>query len=840
VANTAPPTDVVAFVNEARKVPGVRGAELFSLVDLPPGSLRSGIASLGGPVKVIAMDQPSYESVFPVVRVLAGAPQPGTVTLSRRAAEALSATPGHIVFLSLPGRPTPVAVPVGAIVDLTRADELFANRNPDDLGDPLPFPYVVAFDTATFRSTVLPALRADATSKTPVASPPVVEVHVAVDRAALGSDPAKALRRENALRRTLERIAPGEVVAIDNAAATLRRATRDTILAKALFLLLGLPGVLLAASVARYSAGLFAEGRRRERALLRARGFGPGTLRRAIARETILIGVLGAVVGVAAGVVTARLLLPIEDPAARSIVLSVALATITAAATAITALYLPGRRALAEQVDVERRELVDERPARWLTSRLDLVLLGASLVIAAVTYFAGGFRLTADSAEGQSVALSFFFLLCPLFAWLGIILVLGRGMLAVGRRRAGRARPAIAIEGRLRRRLLTLSLVRRARPAVTGIIVVALATSFCVGLSVFIDTYNREQEADARFITGGDVRVILGTDIAAPADFEARLRVPGVTAVSPLASTSSAQVGNEPSLQFAGIDPTRFAELSVLEAGFSEDLGPDEALEALAADPTAVLVDHETADQFNLSEGDSLRVELPNVSQGRPVSTTVKVVGIHQYFPGFPVGVDFIGNLANYQAVTAAPIDTYALAVAPMADPQAVAAAIDAGVGQQFPMRLDTTANAVNREQSTLAALNLDTLGHLDLGFGLLLGATGAAVFVFGVLLLRRREHVTLRAMGLGLPSVAAVVLGEAAVVAAVALVVGTGVGVAMAAINVQILRPLFMVPPRALETTLGAISVPAALVAAGTVLALVAGLAGLARARLTEILRED
>lgn len=839
VANTAPPTDVAGFAAAARATPGIRGAEPFALVDLPPGALRSGPNTLGGPLKVIAMDQGAYEKVFPVVRVLEGSPQPGTVTLSRRAAEAVGATPGGEVQLALPGRPTPVTLRVGAVIDLTRADELFANRNPDDLGDPLPFPYVVAFDNAMFRSTVLPALRADATSRTPFAQPPVVEIHAAVDRAALGADPARALRRENALRRTLERLAPGEVVAIDNAATTLSRANRDTILAKALFLLLGLPGVLLAASVARYSAGLFAAGRRRERALLRARGFGPGMLRRAIAREAVFIGALGAIVGVAAGTAVAQLLLPIDEPARRSIILSVVLAVITAAATAITAVYLPGRRALVEEVDVERRELTEERPARGLTSRLDLALLGASAVIALVTYLAGGFRVTADSAEGQSVALSFFFLLCPLFAWIGVTLVVGRGLLALSRRRARRLRP-VTVDRRLRRRLLSLSLLRRARPAVTGVTVVALATSFCVSLAVFVDTYREEQQADARFITGGDVRVILGTDVAAPADFENQLRVRGVTALSPLASTSSAQVGNEPSLHFAAIDPVRFAELGVLEGGFSEDVSPDEALEALASDPTAVLVDFETADQFNLDEGDTLRVELPNVAQGRPVSTSVKIIGTHKYFPGFPIGVDFIGNLANYQTVTAAPIDTYGLAIDPMSDPMTVARAIDDGVGRQFPLRVDTSVNAVNREQSTLSALNLDALGDLDFGFGLLLGATAAAVFVFGVLLLRRREHVTLRAMGMSLRSVAAVVLGEAAVVAGVAVLVGAVVGVGLAALNAQILRPLFMVPPRALDTTAAAVGVPAGLVAAGAALALLAGLAGLARARLVEILRED
>jgi putative ABC transport system permease protein len=686
---------------------------------------------------------------------------------------------------------------------------------------------------------VLPGLRADAASKTPILQPPVSELHVAIDRRLLQADPAKALVREQGLRRTVERLAPGDLSAIDNLDSVLSRASRDAIMAKGLFLLLGLPGVLLAAAMARYAAGLLAAGQRRERALLRARGFGPSALRRAVALSTIVIGVGGTVVGLGIGALAADALMPLSHVGGRSFLLSVLLAAVTAAGTSVAAIYVPGRRSLVQEVADERRSLAEDKAPRWLVARADIALLLGSGVVALVAYLAGGYKVTAAASEGQSVALSFFFLLCPLFAWLGLTLLVARGLLG-GAGRLGRRRGDSNLVGRLGRRTLSRSLIRRARPAVSGVCVIALATAFTVALAVFVTTYRHEQRVDARYITGGDLRVGLGATTNSRQDLESRLRVPGVTAVSPIASTPSAQVGNEKNLAFAAIDPARFGQLHVLESGFSSQTTPTKALAALAGDPNAVLVDRETAKTLNLHVGDVVRVDLPNLAQGRPVSTTVHVAGIHIYFPGFPVGVDFIGNVSTFERVTGAQVDTYALGIVKGADPQAVAAAVDAGPGRDLALRVDTTKTAINRDQSTIAALNLGSLGSLGRGFGLVLGATGAAVFVFGVLMSRRREHITLRALGLGLPKVAGIVLGEAAAVAGIAVVVGTAVGVGMAAIDVQILRSLFVIPPHGLAAGVTGILGPTGIVIVGVALALMAGYAGLARARLVEILRED
>jgi ABC-type antimicrobial peptide transport system permease subunit len=83
-------------------------------------------------------------------------------------------------------------------------------------------------------------------------------------------------------------------------------------------------------------------------------------------------------------------------------------------------------------------------------------------------------------------------------------------------------------------------------------------------------------------------------------------------------------------------------------------------------------------------------------------------------------------------------------------------------------------------------------------------------------------------------------IIGEAGLVAALSLVIGGLVGAAMASMSVQILKPIFTIPPSALHVPAATVGLLAGLAVAATVLAsLVAGQA-LRRTHLIEILREE
>ena len=839
--------DAGQVAGRIRTIPGIAGAEPVAVVDLPAGSLRADSAVHSQPLKLLAIS-PDYARRFPVVDLGGASLSAGSPFASRSTADLVGATPGQALQLSLPGRATPVDLSLGGIADLSKATPLFASRNPDNQGEPLAAPYVLVVDYSFFQTTVLPALRADAAAPTPAApNPPVVEVDVALDRAALSSDPTAAVVRTQGLRRTIERISPGDISVIDNLSDSLNSAQKDTTLAKVLFIFLGLPGVVLAAYLARYAGGLLSEAQRRERAMLRARGIRPAQLLRALTYNAVAVALLGSAAGLALGVVAMVVLFGRSGATPTSpvaLLTSIGAAVATGLLTTVLAMYLPARRSLSREVGEERREIAVERPPGWMRMRLDFAFLAAAAVVGAITYATGGYRPT--PVEGQSLSLSFYVLLAPMFFWLGSTLLAVRLLLAViGRLPAhGPSHPKPG--RRLGLGILWVGIQRRPHALASGVVALALAVAFGVSLALFTSTYQAEKLSDARFVVGGDLRVTPAASTAGPQPpsataLSSQLRVPGVTAVTPVNQTSSATVGTDKRSLMA-IDPGTFGAVADFKPGFLVGVSSQDAVRALSTDPSAALVDVELAKAFNIQVGDQVKLQLPNRVSGKPVPVTLHAVGLFKNFPSSPQGVDLVTSAALYQGVTHAVAPDFYLLRTDGSDSTnaAVAAALAAGPGKSQQMTIDTTAKAFNLDQSSLAALNLNGLGRLEGAYMVLMSALGIGIFVFGLLLQRRKEHITLRALGMRMRQLQTLVLGEAGAVTVLSLLIGTAVGVAMALMFVQILTPLFTVPPQGLAIPFASLSLLATMVLAATVLAsLVAGIM-LRRSALVELLREE
>ncbi len=847
-----PLVDTAGLVRQIRALPGVVAAEPFAMIDLPAGIVTStGAPSAGSTVpiaaqqfRLVALD-PTYLTAFPILH-LSGALGAGSAIISQQAADLLGVGTASKISLKLPGGTT-LDLAVAGIGDFSApsAAPLFASRNPDNQGEAIAAPFVLAIDFSTFQQRVLPAIRADAASSKPVlASPPVVEIHVAASHATLSSDPATAVVRTQALRRTIERLAPGSVKVIDNLSDTLTSAQKDATLAKVLFLFLGLPGVLLAAYLSRYAGGLLAEAQRRERALLRARGIQPAQLVRAVAYNTIAVAIIGGVLGLGLGIGAVVVLfggLTALGSSAEGIALSVGVSLLAAAVTTTLALYLPSRRALMREVADERREVPAALPPAWLRARLDLVLLVAAAVIGAVTYLTGGFRPTAS--EGQSVSLSFYILLAPLCFWIGSTLLLVRLLLRVARRPL-RTGPDGGFRRGIVRRAMWLGVRRRPYPVAAGVIALSLAIAFGVSLSIFLSTYQAAKLADARFVVGGDIRVTpVALAAGQPADPAALLRslqVPGVQASTAVAS-ASVQVGADKRALVA-VDPKTFLTVADPSPTLFVDRTPADALGALASEPGAALMSTELARTFNIAVGDPIKVQLTDRVTGKAVAQTLHAVGIFNTLPGFPQGIDLVVGLDFYQsAVHGSAADFYLVRTdGTDAGTSAAAKAIVAAAGTSQPVTVATSANAFNADQSSLSSLNVNGLGRLEGLYTILLSALGIAIFVFGMLLQRGKEYVTLRALGLRLRQLQGLVMGEAALVALISLGIGLPVGAAIAVMLVTILQPLFVIPPVGITVPIGELAVLGGLVLAVTVASSMVAGRSLKRAHLVEILRDE
>lgn len=824
---------------EIARLKGVGAADRLAILDLSAGSLRGGGAALGSPIRVFAFDQ-NYLADYPAIAITDGSLAPGAAVLSVEAARALGAGLGATVNLSVPGRGSAIPLPVSGIADLSRAAPLFASRNPDSLGDFIYAPNSLVISPQLFEDLVLPALRLDAAAPIPVLrTPPALEVDIRISRSLLSSDPASAFVKTQGWRRSIERIAPGQVVVVDNLSRALTVARSDAVIAKILFLFLGLPGVLLAAFLSGYAGSLLAQAQRREHATLRSRGAQPGHLLRLLAYNTLEVASLGSLLGLGLGIATMFLVFgrdALSTAAARDLQMSALLAVAAGFLATALALYLPGRRAVSQEVSEERREMSTAALPVWLRLRLDLVLLAGAGVVELVLYLSGGF--TPTQVEGQSVSLSFYLLLAPLLAWVGATLLITRiFLLAAPHTPARSARFGSLVRGALRR-----SIKRRSTGVASGIIGVGLAVALGVNVAIFTATYDAEKAANVRFVVGSDLRVTPSALSPQPVAFAPQLQVPGVTAVTPIVfHTANAALGADKK-DLAAVEASSLQRTAELPDSFFLDGSAADAMAALKADPAAVLVNWELARDFNIQKGDPVKVQLADIS-GREISASLHAAGRFRHFPGFRQHVDLVANLSYYQGVTAQPtVDFFLLRAADSSDAglARVAEAIRNGPGKIVPLRIDTIATAISRDQSTLAALNLRGLGSLDSLYTLLMSVAGIGIFVFGLLLQRRKEYVTLRALGIRMRQLQAIIVGESALVAFFGLLVGVLVGTVMAYMFVQILRPLFTLPPERLTFPLNQMGTLGVLVIGGTLIFALAASGILRRLKPVELLREE
>jgi putative ABC transport system permease protein len=831
------------------RIHGVTAATSLSFVDLPPASVTSGGRSVPGPVRVFAFDR-RYLDHYPSIRIASGSMKPEAALLSAEAARALGARTRTTIALELPGRGTPLTLPVSGVADLSRAKPLFSSRKARKFEDFLYVPDSVVVSPATFEREIIPAFRAAKAERgVSIKSFPVSEVDVLVDRAQLRSDPASALAQTEAIARSVRRVAPDQTHLVDNVSNALAVAVDDAAVGKRMFVFLGLPGALLAAFFAAFVGSILATTQRREHASLRIRGAHRGHLRRLLLYRTLVLAGVAALLGTALGFLSVVAILgsgTVFDAAPGDLVQStLASLAVGMVATAI-GLYVPARRSLNRQVSEVRGELAVARVARWQRLRLDLALLATAAVGQAVALATGVLDSTGGGGSvsaGEAVTLPSYLLLAPLVAWAGGSLLCVRAFGAVTSRLPVPRPPRF---GPIIRGTLSRSLRRRSSELATGVVGLGLVVAFGMSLEMFSATYDAGKAADARFVIGSDVRVTPSVLTAPPnrLAFAAGLRVAGVAAATPVLSRpeNSVLIGerNQKRTSLAAIEPASFTRTAALSDSFFVDRTAAGALAALAARQPGLLVEASAAEDLNIEAGDSVQVLLARGTK-RETRAGFRVVGLFERFPGFPEGIDLVANLRDVETATGSKRADFFLASTVDHSPAGLARATSAlrgGAARTVVMDVDSTATALDKDQSSLTALNIQGLVDLGSLYTLLMCPAVIAIFVFGLMLQRRREYVTLRAQGMQSREIRALVLGEAAVVAVCGLAAGLLVGAGMSYLLVHVLQPLFILDP-GLTVPAGEVMVLAALAMSTTLVAALVATVAVQRLNPAELLRE-
>jgi putative ABC transport system permease protein len=840
---SVPLADLVRLISQ---IDGVDHASQLSLADLGAATISMHGAVAPGPSKILGFDA-EYADRDATIRIVDGDLRSGGAVISAEAARVLGARIGDVVTVALPDASTFEATVTG-IADLSRSRSLFSSRRGGDLETFIYSRNSIVVSPAVFADTVQPAYERAATQRgARLKNPPIREVDIRLQRQLLHADPATALLQTQRIAADVSAVAAHQDYLLDNISNTLTVAAADAGVAKRLFLFLGIPGLFLAALLAAYAGTVLADAQRREGATLRIRGASRSHLLRMLTVRTGLLTGAGSAAGLVIGYLVTAAILGQESLArasADSIVTSAVLGCIGGFLSTGLALYITGRRSIDREI-AEDRASFSSRPPLWQRARLDVVGMVFVAAGTAVAFQANAFDGDAGSVYfGRAVELNTSLLVLPVAVWITGSLLAGRLLGSMLGRTQPRSRSSM---GRPLSSLYRLSIGRRPWAIANGAIAVSLIVALATCLLAFTASYDAAKARDARYATGGDIRITpTPTSQRAYAVEAAGLfRTDGVSATTPVifgvsnVILRSARTSDPANL--AAIDPATFASVAPLVDEHFDQGDAVAALQALADDPTAMLISRDMASFLKAKPGDTLHVLLVRATPEQ-VEVDLHITGLFERLPGFPDGADVLMSIHEHTEIVPSKAPDFFLVAGTRDDEaglQRALASIEQGPAAEDHLQIDTRATMLARDQSSLAALNIAGLADLDSAFALAMAVVAIAIFVFGLLLQRRREYVTLRAQGLGARTVGVLIVAEASTVAAAGTVAGLIVGAGMGFYFVAVLRPLFVLDPT-ITLPLVAASTPVALIAAATVVASITASRLVNRLQPTELLRDE
>lgn len=784
LADADPPTSAL------EAVPGVLGAEPLVLANLR--GLGAGIAIPNGTAFAkgglgFAFVRPTFGRFADRLGVSGDfGVGPGEVAITDRlAAETGLSADETIEFWSLQevceGRP-----PVCTVVNVTHRyvigsvlDTPLVSTGPDTLW----------FPTASYgyNATVF-APRANLTSIEEelflsVDDPPYVSILVWADRVAL-LDPynrdATEARVLGLLHRLEEVAFPWELLVRlgfdpstgTTLASAVERVNDATLFQVGLLVLLSMPATALALVFSRVAFDIGLARRRREIGILRSRGWSARQVFGMLLAEAVVLGALGAVIGMAAAVATSRVFLALATaslpggfgPSGIDVSVSVLAVSVTMA-TAIAAAFLVAfpvvRRAASLRIVGALRSIhpLETRVSYALPSSAGLIVLGTiglalSIGFALPSPTAGGIPFLVDTLRAVVVVTG------PVFLVLGVARIVTLGTSRPYRACARLVRPwARDLDF-----LVAEGLQRNARRSSNLVVVAAFGLGFALFIVGLLGSVEASEIRYARGVVGGDLT--FETAAATRPDLEAVRSEAGVAALA-VAEFLPSNYGT-----LIVVDAAAYAQAAGAVDAYYFRAGPSEALPSLGTSGGAIV--HEaTARSFRLRLGDPLAV---TILSGRFTdSFQADVVAIAGDLPGLqPNGdatdptnriiVDFATMEAN--EIVGYPLrEPYRRAVIRM-EPGGDARALAENLEDRWPGRSVLL-------EDVLAALRGDPfhaslVGHLytqaGLAVAVLVVAVGVTVYLTGVE--RDGEFATVAARGLDGRGLSALLFGEGLVVA--------------------------------------------------------------------------
>ncbi len=779
-----------------RQTPGVIGAQPLLKTDFGGAATAVGdkIAA-GGNLFVLA---PDYFSELKTVRLAAGAFDPQSALVSQQLFAALGLKIGDAIAVDFPQMAQPVKFPVSGVVDTTQANSLFVSIDPAHAGEFNPIPNDIFIAPSLWKSALEGPLSNPSLTingKKVAAASIRGEVDARIDHTQLPNDPLQASRVIDAIGQRLVGQFPGEITVANNLGDALAAAKSDALWAKLLFLFLGMPGVALAAYLAKYATELISGPQRQEISLLRARGATPRQILTAMGIASLLVAAVGTLGGLVLGAATTLYLFgPTAWQQANigDFLLSAIYTLLAGLALTTAATYLPIRATLRQEIAQERQGMTRSgRRPFWMRAYLDLISLAVAALLFTVNARGGGF----DTGGGEARTLSFGFIifLAPLFLWIGATLLLARVM-AGGIRRSG-----IIIRAGLRAAFGDLGdlagrqIVRRAGEVGAAVVIIALAISFGTSLAIFTNTYHAQTAVDARYELGADIQITPAVSADPTAALAEKIAaVPGVGTVTPV-RIEQAYVGATLETVY-GVDTRSLEQSTYFPDSYVLNMTAPQALEKLAAAPDGVLLSSQLASAYSVHVGDPVIFRVLDRETNQYIQMKGTTVGIMTYFPAsttdtfLVVNMPFLTQSTNKATVT--------LFFARAASSPAAAAKNIGAAFPDIPMQIQDVDTAIIATGSTLTSLNINGLGAIEGLYMLIIASVGLGVFLMALVYQRAREFGALRAIGGDAGQVSRFLWAESLTIGLLALVIGTAVGFSLSKVFLLLLGALFTITP--------------------------------------------
>jgi putative ABC transport system permease protein len=737
---------------------------------------------------VILGIEPTYREKFPTEIVPMLGSDAG-VLLAQQTAANLHVSIGDRVTIRRAGGLLPIDVEVDGIINLPESDSLFQKIGSPASARQAPPDNVMILPADLWRR-VFSAQRA--------AQPNFIhgEIHVRTSRSHLSATPDKAYAEELRTANHFEAGVAGRAVIADNLASKLASVRIDAFYARALFLFLGLPGIVVAVLLTIAIAGSGKLRRRQQQALLRTRGAPIATILKLAAAEAVFVGFGGAALGTGIFILVSAFLRDIFAISLSGKVSWLVTACCFSLFLALIAILQPAwSEARQSTVAAARTSSPNLGTPLWRSAYLDLALLAIAAVD--LWWIAGtGYDLVLAPEGVASISVHYEAFIGPFCLWTG----LGLSSLRLFEILLKRGLPiAVKLQippfsGKLSS-TAAATLVRQRVNLSRAMALVALAVSFAVSTALFNATFQTQSRIDAELTNGSDVMVTDIHSAAIAGEILGKIKaLPGVVAAGVL-QHGYAYVGND--LQdIYGIDPKTIGNATHLVNAYFADGTMREILNRLTEQPEAVLVSDETVTDFQLHRGDELNLRLEHGKNDRLVP--FRFVGIVREFPTAPKDSFLVAN-SDYLASKAPSELACTILVRVNGEPSVVAGEIHRVVESLAPVKITAIDSTQRQLTSSLAAVDLRGLTLIELSFAIVLVVGATALALFLSLSERKRSFAILAALGAKRKDLAAFMWSETWTILLGGGLVGLCIGALVAFALVRVLAGVFDPPPEVL-----------------------------------------